>query len=175
MVRVARAAPTSSGPRIVLELAAASRAELNAGKEPRAMHGEAAARTEARELVSQERNRGDRRHREVEHLGSLRQRVSEGNEDERGSGQQCEMPSILALVRRARVEHPERDPDGNPDGSEKREQIVRAQVLIPRRRAGRAASSERGTASYEPGYSIPDVRGGGGDDSSTATYAIHAS
>src|SRR5215831_7285231 len=125
-----RPAPIS-GPRIVLELAAAAWAELNAGEETGAVHGETAARTEAGQLVAQKRDGRHGGHREIQHFGALGKRVGEGDEDESRSGEQGEMPALLALVRSARVEDPESHPNGDPHCGEDRKEIGRAQVHPP--------------------------------------------
>src|ERR1700746_107737 len=47
------------------------------------------------------------------------------------AGEKGEMPALLALIRRAGVEDPESDADGDPDGGEDRKEIARAQVHPP--------------------------------------------
>jgi len=94
------------GMSVFIEFSAAPWTVSGAREQTRTRNAKAATRADARESVVQERDERDRGHSYVEHFGSLRQRVSEGNEEECGAGDQHEMPLFLELVGSAPGKNP---------------------------------------------------------------------
>ena len=84
------------GVSVVIEFSAAPWTVGGMREQARTRYGKAAVRADACEFVAQERDECDRWHSYVQDFSSLGQRIRKANKEERGAGDQDEVPLFLA-------------------------------------------------------------------------------